>query len=137
MAPRLPDPGATANTPEALLTAAQRSLRAGRTGAAQEALERAETRILSRTTDPSMAGAPDDAAMVRHIGEARRALGNRDKAGADAAIAAAMAAPVPPRGPTVTYQQPTLGAPPVGYVQPGYAPAPAYAPQGTVAPRTY
>lgn len=156
VAPRLPDPDAAANTPEALLAAAQRSLRAGRTGAAQEALERAETRVLSRTTDPSMAGTPDQAAMVRHIGDARRALGNRNPAAADASISAAMASPIPPRGPTVTTTypvDPALAAPPPGYVgapgypppgypqpgyaQPGYAPpayAPGYAPPPAYAP---
>ena len=92
IAPRLPDPGAANNSPEAFLAAAQRALNAGRTGAAQEALERAETRILSRSTDPSMANSPDDSAMVQSIGQARRALANRDIAAARSAIGMAMAA---------------------------------------------
>ena len=90
IAPRLPDPSTAANTPEGYLAAAQRSLNAGRTGAAQEALERAETRLLSRSTDTSMAATPDSTPMVRQIGEARRALANRDMAAAKAAISAAM-----------------------------------------------
>lgn len=90
IAPRLPDPGATSNSPEAFLAAAQRALNAGRTGAAQEALERAETRILSRSTDPSMANSPDDSAMVQNIGQARRALASRDIAAARSAIGMAM-----------------------------------------------
>lgn len=91
IAPRLPDPAAGANTPQAYLAAAQRALNANRTGAAQEALERAETRLLSRSTDPSMASTPDDAPMVQQIGQARRALAARDTAGAKSAISAAMA----------------------------------------------
>lgn len=119
VAPRLPDPQAGSNTPEALLRAAQRSLAQNKTGAAQQALEMAETRVLSRTTDPSMANTPDTAAMTQRIGEARRALGAGDRAAAQAAIAAALEAPLPPPGPAVTTTYPAA------------APAP-YAP-----PRTY
>ena len=90
IAPRLPDPGADANTPRALLAAADRALAANRTGAAQEALERAETRLLSRSTDPSMAGMPDGSAAVQAIGSARRALAARDVPAARSAINAAM-----------------------------------------------
>lgn len=96
---RLPDPNAVGGTPRDLLEAAQRLLSQGRTGAAQEALERAETRVLSRTTDPSMASQPDQAAMVQNIAQARRALGGRDLNGAKQAIAMAMDDRIPPRGP--------------------------------------
>ena len=82
--------------------AAQRALAAGRTGAAQEALERAETRILSRTVDPSRAELPDQAAMAQNVSAARRALGGRDVRGAQAAIAAALQAPVPRPGPVMS-----------------------------------
>ncbi len=90
MAPRLPEPDAQSNTPSAYLVAAQRALARGQTGAAQEALERAETRELSRSTVPSMAGTPDDKPMVQQIGMARRALASQDMAGANAAIAEAL-----------------------------------------------
>jgi hypothetical protein len=90
IAPRLPDPAAGANTPQSYLAAAQRALNSGRTGAAQEALERAETRLLSRSTEQSMAGSPDASPMVQQIGEARRALAARDTAAAKSAISAAM-----------------------------------------------
>lgn len=90
IAPRLPDPGAASSTPEAYIAAAQRALAAGRTGAAQEALERAETRLLTRSTDPSMAGSPADMPMVRQISDARQALANRDTAGARTALGMAM-----------------------------------------------
>ena len=86
IAPRLPDPAAANNSPQAYLAAAQRALASGRTGAAQEALERAETRVLARSTDPSVASMPDDSALVANIGAARRALGARDMAGARAAV---------------------------------------------------
>lgn len=118
IAPRLPTPEAASNTPEALLVAAQRALRQGRTGAAQQALEMAETRVLSRTVDPSMANQPDSAMIVQHIGEARRALGSRNMAAAEAAITAAMAAPVPPPGPTVTITYPGQAAQPAPMAPP-------------------
>lgn len=90
IAPRLPEPGSAASTPEALLAAAQRALASGKTGAAQEALERAETRLLSRSTDPSAAATPADMPMVQQIGQARQALATRDIAGARSAIRAAL-----------------------------------------------
>ncbi len=90
IAPRLPDPATASNTPEAYLAAAQNALASGKTGAAQEALERAETRLLSRSTDPSAAASPADMPMVQQIGQARQALATRDIAGARSAIRAAM-----------------------------------------------
>ena len=95
IAPRLPDPNAGSNSPHALLVAADRALTQGRTGAAQEALERAETRMLSRSTEASMAGQPDDAAMVRSISDARRALASRNMGAARSAIAMALQADAP------------------------------------------
>lgn len=91
IAPRLPSPDASSNTPEAFLRAAQRALAAGRTGQAQEALERAETRLLTRATDPAMANTPDSAPVVTQISQARQALARRDNAGARRAIDMAMA----------------------------------------------
>ena len=90
IAPRLPDPATASNTPEAYLAAAQRALESGRTGAAQEALERAETRLLTRSTEASVASTPADMPMVQQIGQARQALAARDIAGARSAIRAAM-----------------------------------------------
>ncbi len=90
IAPRLPEPASASNSPEAYLAAAQRALASGKTGAAQEALERAETRLLSRSTDPSAAAAPADMPMVQQIGQARQALATRDIAGARSAIRAAL-----------------------------------------------
>ena len=90
IAPRLPDPG-VADTPVAYLQAARQALGAGRTGAAQEALERAETRVLTRSTVPGLAGVADTGGMAGRIGAARRALGANDTVGARRAIDAALA----------------------------------------------
>ncbi|MGI4952037.1 MAG: hypothetical protein ACRYGM_09550 [Janthinobacterium lividum] len=90
MAPRLPDPEAAGNSPQAFLVAAQRALDRNQTGAAQEALERAETRVLTRSTEATVAGQPDNNTMTLRIGEARRALAGRNPAAARAAIAAAL-----------------------------------------------
>ena len=99
---RLPAPDASSDDPRALLTAAQRDLDRHQTGAAQHALEMAETRILTRTTPPDMAAQPDPASMVHNISQARQALGSRDINGAKQAIAAALQDQVPPPGPAVT-----------------------------------
>lgn len=93
IAPRLPDPNATSSTPEAYLAAARSALAAGKTGMAQEALERAETRILSRSTEVNMASTPADMPMIQQIGAARQALANRDTKGAQAAIGTALGEP--------------------------------------------
>lgn len=78
IAPRLPNPDANGNSPREFLAAADRALARGQTGAAQEALERAQTRILTRSTDPALADRPDDSGMSRAISDARQALANRD-----------------------------------------------------------
>ncbi len=90
IAPRLPTPPAAGDTPRDYLVAAQRALGANQTGAAQEALERAETRILTRSTDPSMANAPDNAPMSRAITDARQALAQNNVPAARQAIAAVL-----------------------------------------------
>jgi len=89
VAPRLPDPATSANTPEAFLAAADRALSRRQTGAAQEALERAETRLLDRST-PQGADATSTDPRVRQISDARQALAHRDVAGARSLIQAAM-----------------------------------------------
>jgi hypothetical protein len=93
IAPRLPVPATSANaTPEQLLGRAQAALRRGRTGEAQEALERAETRALDRSTAPENVSQPDQGPFIRAIGEARRDLANRDLPGTQRAIGNAMSA---------------------------------------------
>lgn len=90
IAPRLPDPNAPGNTPRDYLASARRALASNQTGAAQEALERAQTRILTRSTDPALANQPDDAPVSRAIADARRALAGKDMRGAMMAIDAVL-----------------------------------------------
>ncbi len=99
IAPTLPAPelGAGAS-PVAYLEAARRSLAAGRTGEAQEALERAQTRLLDRSVEAGNTGVPSADPAVAGIRDALRALAAHDRAGAvrivDATIPLA-ATPVP------------------------------------------
>ncbi len=91
IAPRLPTPQVGANaTPEQLLGVAQRALNRHRTGEAQEALERAETRALDRSTAPQSASTPNSAPMIQAIADARRSLASHDIAGTQQAISRAM-----------------------------------------------
>jgi hypothetical protein len=73
------------------LRAAATALRAGRPGQANELLERAESRLLTRSTVPVRAGEPVTAGPVGHIAAARRALLARDTPAAQRAIEAALA----------------------------------------------
>lgn len=78
IAPRLPSPDVGGDDAHAFLVAANQALIRNQTGAAQEALERAETRILTRSTDPADANRPDTQSMARAIADARLALGQND-----------------------------------------------------------
>lgn len=92
IAPRLPMPSVAADaSPQQLLAAAQQALRQHRTGAAQEALERAETRLLDGSSMASGAAMPSDNPMVKQVSGARMALGRRDVNGANQMIADALA----------------------------------------------
>jgi hypothetical protein len=62
--------------------AARQALAAHQTGAAQEALERAETRALDRSVAPSQAGDPSGQRLIKQINDARNALSTGDTAGA-------------------------------------------------------
>lgn len=90
-AARLPNPGIGDNAdPRAYLEAARNALAAGRTGEAQEAMERAETRLLIRSVRPSRANMPSHEPVVQQITEARQALGMGDRAGAMSKLNAAL-----------------------------------------------
>jgi len=91
VAPRLPTPsvGEDASV-RSYLTAARDALAANRTGMAQEALERAETRALDRSVLASNVSNADQSGLVSQIHAARTALGNGDRSGASQAIAGAM-----------------------------------------------
>lgn len=86
-APRLPESGTpSAGPPAAFLAAARRAVAAGRSGEAQEALERAETRLLDRPAAPGSGLQPDNRRAVLAIAAARRALAAQDRLGTVAAI---------------------------------------------------
>jgi len=80
LAPNLPAPDA--DTLPDLLAAARRDLAAQQTGAAQEALERAETRALDRSIPAGTQNIPDDGRMVARISQARQELAAGDLRGA-------------------------------------------------------
>ncbi len=70
---------------------ARAALVGGRVGEAEEALERAETRMLDRSVAPSRVGDTIAGPGIDDIGAARRALAARDVPGAIGAIDAALA----------------------------------------------
>ncbi len=76
--------------PTGWLKEAQGALRRGRIGEANELLERAETRVLSRSTPAPMADRPMQAPMLEYSAAARAALAARDRNGAMQHIAQAM-----------------------------------------------
>jgi len=77
-----------------------RALHTGRTGEAQEALERAETRLLSHSVYPMQIGQLSTEPSVSRIAEARQSLGRGDLA--QAAHLAEMALPLVSTTPMVS-----------------------------------
>jgi hypothetical protein len=92
ISPHLPQPtvGSSASA-DSYLRAARDALQSHRTGAAQQALEMAETRLLDRSTPLNTAGQPDQDAAVQQVANARAALGKGDTRGARSAIQLALA----------------------------------------------
>ena len=84
LAPNLPGP--QSDEIGALLAEARTDLQAGRTGAAQEALERAETRALDRSIPVGTERVPAQDPLVDATGQARTALASGDRRGAIAII---------------------------------------------------
>ncbi len=75
VAPALPVPPVPSGSPpREFLQAAREAVLRGRSGNAQEALERAETRVLDRPVTASMGTAPDSDRIVLDIAVALRAL---------------------------------------------------------------
>ncbi|MCX7384239.1 MAG: hypothetical protein NT133_23095 [Alphaproteobacteria bacterium] len=74
-APNLDEDAAPAD----FLRAARQSLAAGRITEAMEALERAQTRALTRDVRPSRAGIPSDQSLVAAIAAAQQALAVGDR----------------------------------------------------------
>ncbi len=92
VAPALPVPAVALSAPPlSFLEAARQALAGARTGEAQEALERAETRLLDGTTQ-TVSAAPSMVPAVASIRAARQALAVHDRAGAAREIDAAIAA---------------------------------------------
>jgi hypothetical protein len=81
IAPALPSPpvGPDSGLHE-YLRAARDALAAGHTGEAQQSLEMAETRVLSRSVTPDAASMPDPDPIVGQIHDALHALGTSDRA---------------------------------------------------------
>jgi hypothetical protein len=91
IAPQLPVPALGGGaSPHAYLLDAQQALQQHRTGAAQEALERAETRLLDRTTPPAAADTADAAPLVQQIDQALQAIGHSDLDHASQIVAGAV-----------------------------------------------
>jgi hypothetical protein len=80
-----------------LLTAAREAVRARRYGQANELLERAESRMLTRSTLPARAGEPVRGGPIRHVSAARAALLARDPAKALSEINTALSMLPTPR----------------------------------------
>ncbi len=75
IAPRLPSPPVGDDaSPRRYLASARRALEANRTGMAQEALERAESRALDGSVLATDINQPNTTPLVRQIHEARNAL---------------------------------------------------------------
>jgi hypothetical protein len=92
IAPRLPVPSFDENAdPRTFLAVARQAVQRGRLGEAEEALERAETRLLDRQVVPAAADLPDNQRAILDIGTARRDLAARDRNGTIAAIDDALA----------------------------------------------
>ena len=78
--PQLPAPPVSENAPpSAFIAAALRAVAAGRTGEAQEAIERAESRALTRAVAISKAGDASQQPLVLTLTKARQALGAGDR----------------------------------------------------------
>lgn len=80
IAPALPSPpvGPNASATD-YLTAAQSALSRNRTGEAQEALENAETLLLSRSVPQNAVNTPDQSPAVQNINAALHALASNDR----------------------------------------------------------
>jgi hypothetical protein len=82
LANQLPAPQPSTQTISAMLTVAVNALQAGHTGAAQEALEQAETMSLDRSVPQSEGSSQITDPLVTDISQARLALGANNIPGA-------------------------------------------------------
>ncbi len=92
IAPNLPSPPLPSNAnPEDFLRAARTALAAGKTGEAQQSLEMAKTRALSRPVPAGQTNVPSQDPLVASISDALRALGTHNRPATLQAIDAAIA----------------------------------------------
>ena len=92
--PSLPAPPVGPDAPlSAYVQAARSAVAAGRLGEAQEAIERAESRALTRSVRPSMASDPSHQPLVQQLAEARQMVAAHDSAGAARKLDEALANP--------------------------------------------
>ena len=75
----------------AFLLSAKSAVEAGQWADAQEALERAESRVLTRSVRPSRAGDPSAQQIVRKLQAARQAVAAHDRPAASEAIGIVLA----------------------------------------------
>ncbi len=114
VAPSLPIPPVqSSDPPAAFLWAARRAVQAGRSGEAQEALERAETRLLDRVPSTFAVSLLDNQRAVLAICTARRTLAAHDVPATVASIDAALGAISPPGQALVLNAPLALSQPPV------------------------
>ena len=93
VAPALPMPAVRGNGPEAYLAAADHAIAHHQSGEAQEALERAETRMLDRSVPAGQGNMPESDPRLTQIHDARMALANHDYSAAQHSIQQAMNMP--------------------------------------------
>ena len=98
IAPALPLPPVDENaSSEELLHVARSAIARGRTGEAQEAMERAQTRLLDRSVPLFKTNQPSTHPAIPLISEALHALGAGDRAAAMAYLDKAIPLAIPPK----------------------------------------
>lgn len=131
-------PHMAAAQPATFLLSARGAVEHNRLGEAQEALERAETRLLGQSVVPAAAPAQDQEIAVLDIGVARRALAARDRARAllaiDDALRVLATAPPPPEAPPQTVACGPMPLWPSAQPAPPIQPAPSLPPSVVLAP---
>lgn len=126
--------------PATLLRLAERTLASGRARNANELLERAEARLLTRSELASEADRPEMGGAIGEIAAARSALAQRDRAEAERRISAALIQLERRRqpmatGPTMAPAPAFGGGPMLKGPEPAAAPAPPPQPLPGIAPQ--
>ncbi|NGM23659.1 hypothetical protein G3576_26840 [Roseomonas stagni] len=117
--PRAPSLSESIDDPATLLRLAGQTVAAGRLGEAQDLLERAEARLLTRSELASQADRPEQGGAIGQIAAARAALGQRDRAAAAARIEQAL---------SWLDRRPAMAAEPAPEPMPAASPPPPFRP---------